>query len=97
MALTLPNWSPHPRQSPLGLLGLLIVLAFLLLTVDDVQQTAKGLLLCAALFLAGLGLCLFSLVKERSKLYGYTGMIGTVLYAIGNFMAFLVGPGKLAR
>jgi hypothetical protein len=40
------------------------------------------------------GLCLFSLVREKSKLYGYTGIIGTVLYVAGNVMALFVGPGQ---
>jgi hypothetical protein len=97
MPLMLPNWSPHPRHSPLGLAGLFLVLAFLLLSLDDPQHSGKRLVLCLVLFWAGLGLCLFSLIRERSKLYGYAGIMGTVLYAVGNLMALLVGPGKLAQ
>lgn len=92
--LALPNWSPHPRESPVGCAGVFLVLAFLLLSLADAHGSPGGVALRTVIFLSGVGLCLFSLVREKSKLYGYTGIFGTVLYLAGNVMALLVGPGR---
>jgi hypothetical protein len=95
MAMLLPNWSPHPRQSPLGSLGFFLVFILLLFSVEDMPHSHTGTLLWIAGFLAAAGLCIFSLFREPSKLYGYTGMIATVLYAVGTVMAGLVGPATM--
>lgn len=92
MALLLPNWSPHPRQSPLGFSGLFLLFVLLLVSVEDVPHSGSGTVVWALMFATGASLCVFSLFRERSKLYGYTGMIATVLYSVGTAMAVLVGP-----
>jgi len=93
--LMLPYWSAHPRHSPLGSVGVLLLFMVLVLALKDVRHFGIGSFLSVPLALAALCLCLFSLLNERSKLYGYTGAIGSLLYSIGAIMALLVGPAKL--
>lgn len=84
MGELLRNWMPFPGRAPIGVLGLVFVSAFLTLADFESRVGVGAYLLLAFLCVAGMALSVLSLARERTKLFGYVGLIGAFLYLIAT-------------
>lgn len=93
MTELLSHWMPQPERAPAGLVGVLLVVAFLAASTYLSQMSAGTEMGLGATFLAGLALCVVSVARERSRLFGYLGISAAVLYVFGvlttSFLALI--------
>lgn len=87
----LSHWMPNPDRAPAGLSGLLLVVVFLATSAYGSSHVAVWARLAFGLiFVAGFLLCVVSVVRERSRLFGYLGISASVLYLFGVMTTFLL-------
>lgn len=74
----------------MGVVGLVLVALFL--TFADFSQRADAAMyiLLAMLCSCGMTLSVLSLVRERTKLFGYVGFIGAFLYLVATLTSEVV-------
>jgi Na+/H+ antiporter NhaA len=97
MGELLRNWMPFPRRAPLGMLGLAFVSVFLMLADFDKSANVAAFMLLGFLCIAGMALSVLSLARERTKLFGYIGLLGAFLYLIASLTsAVLAAAGALS-
>ncbi len=90
MGELLRNWMPFPRRAPLGVIGLVLVAAFLIIADFDDGASGGGYLLLALLCAGGMSLSVLSLVREQTKLFGYVGLVGAFLYLVATLTSQVV-------
>jgi hypothetical protein len=95
MGELLANWMPFPRRAPLGVIGLVLVAAFLTLADVVPAHTFPFTLLLVGLCAAGMALSVLSLVREGTKLFGYLGLIGAFMYVMGLLTSFVLFSTRL--
>jgi xanthine/uracil/vitamin C permease (AzgA family) len=93
MTELLSHWMPQPERAPAGLAGVLLLVAFLAASTYVSQMSVWTELGLAVAFIAGVMLCVASVARERSRLFGYLGISASVLYLFGllttSFLALL--------
>lgn len=86
----LSHWMPEPERAPAGLTGLLLVVAFLAASAYEQHIAVWSRLAVDFGFVAGVALCVHSVARERSRLFGYLGISASVLYLFGALTTSLL-------
>jgi hypothetical protein len=93
MTELLSHWMPQPERAPVGVVGVLLVVAFLGLSTYLSRMSVWTEIGLGAMFLAGLALCILSVAREQSRLFGYLGVSASMLYLFGvlttSFLALI--------